>query len=101
MRCREEFPLVQRVQKKFKDDGLVVIGIGFQDTRDNIAQCIKDLNISEVTFVYDKDSKIAERYGITYVAASVFIDKKGIVSRLLPSGFNEPQLLKEIYRIVN
>ena len=100
MRCKEELPLVERVQKKFKEEGLVVIAIGFKDTRKNIEEEVKQLGLEQLTFGYD-EGEMAKRYGITYVAASVFIDRKGVVSKRLVAGFNEPQLLKEIYRIVN
>lgn len=89
------------MKKRFKDEGLVVIGIGFQDTRENITDYLKDAGLGEITFAYDGENKAAEAYGIVYVAASVFIDKKGIVKKRLPSGFNEAELLKEIYHIIN
>ncbi len=101
MRCKEELPLVERVQKKFEEEGLVVLAMGFQDTRANIEEDVENLKLKHITFGYDEGDKVAKKYGITYVAASVFINKKGVVSRRLTTGFNEPQLLKEIYRIVN
>ncbi len=88
------------MQERFKEEGLVAIVLGFQDTRENLINYAKELNVPKLTFVFDIDSDVGKIYDIKYTAAVVFIDKKGIVSKRLSGGFNEPQLLKETYRII-
>lgn len=88
------------MQERFKEEGLHVIVLGFQDTRENLVRYAKELNVPKLTFAFDIDSDAAKLYDIKYTAAVVFIDKKGIVSRRLSGGFNEPELLRNTYRII-
>lgn len=101
MRCAEEFPLVEKVMEKFKDEELTVIALGFQDTRENIKGAIEKKGIEDFIYVYDKDAKVAKQFGIALVAASVFIDRAGIVRKTFPGGFNKSELIKATYKIIN
>ncbi|MBI5893462.1 MAG: hypothetical protein HZB79_07415 [Deltaproteobacteria bacterium] len=88
------------MQQRYKEDGLVVIGLGFQDTKNNLTNFTKEMNINDIIFVFDIDGSAAKKYGISYGAGAVFIKRNGIVSKRFPAGFNEMELLRETYRII-
>lgn len=88
------------MQQRYKEDGLVVIGLGFQDTKDNLVRFAKGMNINDVVLALDIDNSASKKYGISYGAGAVFIKKNGIVSKRFPAGFNEMELLRETHRIV-
>ncbi len=85
----------------FEDDGLVVIGLGFLDTKGAIEQYVDGSGLDKVEFAFDTEKEAAKKYGITLVASSVFIDRDGTVSKRFPGGFNKNEMLKETYRILD
>lgn len=84
---------MQRAYGKYKEKGLVVIGLGFQDTKGNLVQYAKDMKIDDMQLVFDAEGRIAAKYGISYGAGAVFIDKKGIVTKRFIAGFGEKEFL--------
>ena len=101
MRCEEELPLVQGIMERFKEKGLAVIVLGFQDTRGNLKESAEAKNLDKIIFAYDIDEEVSGKYGISLVAASVFIDRDGVVTKRFAGGFNKTEMLKETYRILN
>lgn len=88
------------MQQRYKEDGLVVIGLGFQDTKSNLINFAKEMKIDDIILAFDTESHAAKKYGISYGAGAVFIKRNGIVSKRFPAGFNEMELLRETYRII-
>lgn len=84
---------MQRAYNQYKEKGLVVVGLGFQDTKDNLIQYAKALKMDDMQLVFDTEGRIAAKYGISYGAGTVFIDRKGIVTKRFVAGFGEKEFL--------
>ncbi|MBI3754313.1 MAG: TlpA family protein disulfide reductase [Deltaproteobacteria bacterium] len=84
---------MQRAYNQYKEKGLVVIGLGFQDTKSNLVKYAKDMKMGDMRLVFDTEGRIAARYGISYGAGTVFIDRKGIVTKRFVAGFGEKEFL--------
>jgi len=79
--CLRSLPYVRAWQQKYKDHGLVVIGIhspefAFEKEEANVRQAVKDLGIT-YPVAMDNDLKIWQAFNNQYWPAHYFIDAKG------------------------
>ena len=85
--CRAEFPTLVRKYKQYQDQGLVILGVNYQD--DNNDQGILNfMRNSLVAFpiVRDLDERYGRMYRINGLPTSFFIDRKGIVRDIVVGG---------------
>jgi thiol-disulfide isomerase/thioredoxin len=76
--CREEFPLLDQMYKKYKALGFTMLGVNVEpDSKDAEGFIAK----TPVTFpiVFDKDSAVSKLYRIEGMPSSVLIDRQGVL----------------------
>ncbi len=85
--CREEFPALVRKSRQYKDAGLVVIGVNFQDdnTDEGILTFMRNTNV-DFLIVRDVGERVGRAYRVNGLPTSVFIDTKGIVRDIVVGG---------------
>jgi len=81
--CQRTLPYLQTWWEKYKDKGLVIIGIHspefeFEKSAKNLAQAIKDFNI-QYSVVQDNNFATWKAYNNRYWPAKYFIDKDGYI----------------------
>ncbi|MDP2932391.1 MAG: TlpA disulfide reductase family protein [Chloroflexota bacterium] len=76
--CRAEMPDIEAVYQKYKDKGVVVIGIDIMEPEDVVRQFVRQGGYSW-TFVLDSTGEIARDYRIAAIPTSFFLDKDGII----------------------
>jgi peroxiredoxin len=79
--CRIENPNLVRMHKKYKDDGLQIVGVSLDRTKDQWLKAIEDdnlpwIHISNLDFWNDP---IARKYSIRAIPQSYLVDKNGVV----------------------
>lgn len=95
--CRAEIPDFVKIYQKYKDKGLVIIGVAVSSKIDDVKEIVKKYNISYPVAVDDGSAEKA--YGpITAVPTTFIIDTQG---NLIPGGkkigrMNEEELVKII-----
>jgi thiol-disulfide isomerase/thioredoxin len=74
--CRRSFPWLDSMQRKYGEDGLVVIGIN-EDNEPEDAEAF--LNAFPVTFriIADQDGKLAREFGLVAMPSSFVIGRDG------------------------
>lgn len=77
--CVDEHPLFVDADKRFRDDGLRVVGVVYQDTRANAIRWMRDLG-GDWPNVLDKGSGAAIEYGVSGVPETFFIGRDGRVA---------------------
>lgn len=78
--CIEETPSLVRMQKRFKDKGVVVIGISADEDAAAYHAFIKKFDVSFVT-VRDPSVKVQHLYGTVQIPESYIIDREGVLQR--------------------
>lgn len=83
--CQRTLPYLKDWYKKYKDKGLVIIGVHspefeFEKNEKNVAQAIKDFNLT-YPIVQDNDFATWRAYDNRYWPAKYFIDKDGYIRR--------------------
>lgn len=81
--CQRTLPYLKDWNEKYKDKGLVIIGVHapefeFEKNEKNVAQAIKDFNLT-YSIVQDNNFATWKAYNNRYWPAKYFIDKEGYV----------------------
>lgn len=90
---------MKRAEETFKEEGLRVIWMGFQDGKEQIIDFMTKHDI-ESYVAYDDRNIIASQYGIAYGAGLILINKEGIVTRKIPKGFSEDELVSALEQAI-
>lgn len=74
--CREEAPYLEATWRKYKDKGVVFIGVDYVDAKPNALAYLDEFDI---TYPNGPDiaQRIAEAYGIKGVPETFYVDKTG------------------------
>ena len=83
--CKEEMPVLERLYKKYKANGLVVVGVSVDQDAANAQKFIKEFGVSFPS-IHDADHSIADRYKPAKMPTSSIIDRKGTI-RFIHAGF--------------
>lgn len=85
--CRQSFPWMNEIQKKYKAQGLKVITINIDSDKSNADEFLKDYP-AEFEVVYDSKGKLARKFKLKGMPNSFIVDRQGkLVSTHV--GFNE------------
>lgn len=74
--CRQSFPWLNEMQAKYRDRGLVVIGVNVDSERAEAARFLKQTP-ADFQIVYDPDGLLAARYQVPGMPSSYIIGRDG------------------------
>ena len=74
--CREEMPAMERLHREFKDKGLVILAVDFQETPEAVAAFMKEFGLTFPALL-DRDGKVSERYRIRFIPTTYLVGKQG------------------------
>jgi cytochrome c biogenesis protein CcmG, thiol:disulfide interchange protein DsbE len=98
--CVEEFPLLRAVAEQHTDDGLVIVGIVYQD-RVESARAFMTRNGGTWAAAMDPDDQVAEAYNIFAPPETYFIGRDGrIVARHIGQ-FTADSLEDKVFAIMD
>lgn len=83
--CREEMPVLERLHQRYKDHGLVVIGVNIDRDESNMQGFLRRTPVN-FRIVHDGNHQVADRYNPPRMPSSYIIDKRGVV-RHVHAGF--------------
>jgi len=89
--CKVEASLLESSWQKYRDQGVVFLGITYADVEPNALQYLKEYNITYPN-APDLGTVISEDYEITGVPETFFIDKSGVISHVQLGPVSEGQL---------
>lgn len=93
--CYDEAPLLEATWRKYKDQGLTLLGVVIQDTEPNAREFMRKFDFTFPNGL-DPGSRISIDFGVYGVPETYFIDRQGrIVSKhvgALTSGLIETQI---------
>jgi cytochrome c biogenesis protein CcmG, thiol:disulfide interchange protein DsbE len=77
--CYEEAPLLEATWRKFRDQGLMVIGVDIQDKEANAQEFIRRFGFTFPN-VPDPGSKVSIDFGVYGVPETFFVDRHGRIA---------------------
>ena len=90
--CKAEVPNIKKVHNKYKDKGLVVIGISSDQSQKAWRKSIKHEKMSWLQLITGK-STVSKDYGITGIPHIVLINKKG---EIIATGLRGKNIMSEV-----
>lgn len=87
--CRDEAPAIEATWQRYRDRGVVVLGVNVQDLVPKALQFLKD---TKATYpqVRDRDNTVYRAYGLTGVPETFFVDREGRIVRKFPGVVTDP-----------
>ena len=79
--CREEAPLLEQTRRTYEARGLRVVGVLYQDAREDAAAFAARYDLGYPSVV-DSDGRTAIDYGVVGIPASFLIDRDGVLREL-------------------
>ncbi len=76
--CRAEMPEIEAVHQKYKDKGVVVIGVDIMESESTVRRFIQQGGYTW-TFAMDTSGEVSAQYNINAIPTSYFIDREGII----------------------
>lgn len=95
--CREEMPDFQATYEKYKDRGVVFLGIDIAENRAEVESFIRDYGIT-YTILLDFSSEVANLYGINAIPTTYILDIDGTVLFSQVGALSADQLSAQIER---
>lgn len=93
--CREEAPALQATYERYKDRGVVFVGIAYTDTERNARAYLEEFHITYPNGL-DLKTRISEEYNIKGVPETFFIDRKGNIQQFVMQPMSEASLRKTL-----
>ncbi len=83
--CRQEMPLLESIQKKYKPLGFTMVGVNVEP---DSAEAEKFLKQTPVSFpvAYDRDSSVSKLFRVRGMPSTVIVDRKGN-TRMIHQGY--------------
>ena len=91
--CKDSFPVMNDLQKKYGDQGLVIIAVNVDEVASDMQDFLKE-NKAAFVVVRDAKQKLVEIAGIPTMPGSFIIDETGKV-RFAHSGFHGAETRKQ------
>lgn len=91
--CRESFPVMDALQKKYADKGFVILAVNVDEERKDMEEFLKK-NKPSFTVVRDAKQKLVEKVEVGTMPSSFLIDREGKV-RFMHSGFKGEETRKK------
>ena len=100
--CKQEMPALEKLHRKYRDKGLVVVGVSVDRELSNARRFLREVNVS-FRNVHDRGGqRVAARYGPPRMPSTYVIDKRGIV-RHVHGGYrrgDERRLEREVRKLL-
>ena len=97
--CREEAPYLERTWRKYRDRGVVFIGVDYADTEKEALVYIAEFDITYPNGP-DIGTRISQAYRIRGVPETFFVDKRGQLRGVHIGPLRPPQLDEKIEELL-
>lgn len=101
--CREEMPSMEAIYQALGDKGFQVLAVNQWETPDQVFPYMGQLDVyPSFPILFDRDSSVAEAYGVKGLPTTVLVDKQGRVVYRAVGGrnFNHPEVRALIERLI-
>ena len=89
--CREEFPKLQHVYEELQSEGFEILAVNSGQAKDHVQE-IKDTYALTYPLLVDEEAKTAEKYKVSGLPVSYFIDGNGMITEIVVGWIKESQI---------
>jgi len=92
--CVSEMPFLQQVYEEWSGKGLVVLAINIGESPSEAKRFLQTHNLS-LTVLLDTEGKTAEKYNITGIPTTFFVDSDGIIQQKIIGAFPNKEAIEK------
>lgn len=97
--CRDEAPALQAVWEKYRDDGVIILGVAYVDSESGSRAFIEEYSLTYPNGP-DVGTRISDDYNIRGVPETFIIDQNGEVAEFIYAQVTEADLSATIDRLL-
>jgi cytochrome c biogenesis protein CcmG/thiol:disulfide interchange protein DsbE len=93
--CRAEMPTIEKIYQEYKDRGFIVLAVDmtYQDNAANIAPFVQEYGLT-YPILLEETGKVASLYQLRSLPSSYFIDRAGVIQKVIIGGPMSEALLR-------
>ena len=96
--CNEEAPAIEALSRRYAGRGLAVVGV---DVLENAQKAASFARAHRLTYpVLVDDGAMTDRYGVNGLPVHVFIDRSGVVRRIVFGEMSTPEIRSAVDRLL-
>ena len=99
--CRQEMPILEKMYKRYKKLGFVILGINTEQDASKANAYLRDIKVS-FPILYDNTSKVSKQYNNRAMPTTIMIDRNGKM-RFMHEGYKpgyEKDYKKQIKKLI-
>jgi len=97
--CRAEMPVFERAQQQYRDRGLVVLAVDFQESDDEILAYLKEVGVTFPSAV-DRTGEVARAWRATGLPTTFLIDRQGIIRDVRVGAYTDSMLEERLAKLL-
>ena len=98
--CRAEMPAFERAQQQYRDRGLVVLGVDFQEQDPEIVAFLREIGVTFPSAV-DRTGEVTRQWRATGLPTTFLIDRQGIIRDVRVGAFTDSMLEDRLTKLLN
>lgn len=98
--CKEEAPALEAVWQRYRDQGVVVLGVAYADVDSDSLRFIDEFNLTYPN-APDSGTRISDAYHITGVPETFIIDQQGNIAQFFFVKVTEASLSEALDRLLD
>jgi cytochrome c biogenesis protein CcmG, thiol:disulfide interchange protein DsbE len=95
--CKEEAPMLQDAYERYRDEGLVVLGVDAHDLRPDARRFVERYDLT-YPIVHDGPGRSLERFGLAAFPETWWVDRRGRLVAYVQGEFSRAELERNIER---
>jgi peroxiredoxin len=92
-------PVFEHAQQQYRDRGLVVLGVNFQERDEEITAFLGQVGVTFPSLV-DRTGEVTRQWRATGLPTTFLIDRQGIIRDVRVGAFTESMLEERLTRIL-
>ncbi len=84
--CKKSFPYYDKLQKRLRDRGLVIVAVGVDETKAEAMRFLEGMAV-DFAVVWDRDNRMTSDLDIKTMPTAFILDRKGVI-RAVHRGFD-------------
>jgi thiol-disulfide isomerase/thioredoxin len=97
--CRAEMPVFERAQQQYRDQGLAVLGVDFQEQDPEIVAYLKEIGVTFPSAV-DRTGEVTRQWRATGLPTTFLIDGQGIIRDVRVGAFTDDMLQDRLKKVL-
>jgi len=97
--CRAEMPVFERAQQQYREQGLVVLGVNFQERDEQILAFEKEVGVTFPSLV-DRTGEVTRRWRATALPTTFLVDRQGIIRDVRVGPYTDEMLQSRLAKLL-